>query len=790
MRNHTSTYNKYARVAVVISIFAAFAILPFGHSLAQRGSKKTSPKVTGVSSKKTSGGEVISLSADSSLNGIQTWQDPNGTFHLVLPNAGDSPITGTPGGVKVRRVGNSLEVEVQAKKGANVTVQPRFNRLDLVVQGGTEDRPSAADGDRVPRNSRTTRNADAVDAVQSVARLPREPRVPKGINSLDRVGAGNDPLTTPTGPSKHVDVPVTSVISSVSHPPTDQVSSPVEPSSTQTSEVSAPPPPVVPAAQDESTERELSSYVFYSGWWITMALVAGLVGLVVWRRKGKSNGEDFDDDEAQIAVAPKVNSTLVNSIVGERRSSSDRRREGRGGGRRAQDSPAKVSSEIIEPHEQSLVPRNGVTTMAPATLFGAYRVDQEIGKLILGQAHRIDVLASRAGDDRRAMEASLLKAMRSNFTDEDGRRRARQALEEYGFVARQCASLLLANDSCDRAAAARMLGEVQSPASLQFLLEALYDSEVIVRTQAVESIGALKLPSAIGALLDMARRYPDMPSSLLSSALNACSIESLDFLDTAPAQPALLSHSSCDTSFNEITQLEPAAIVQDLPESSDDGLLIDALAHVQSTDVDARASAAQSLSLYRVARSVIALKELVENDPEPAVRAAAVSSLGCIDHESVFSAVLVALADEARDVRAAAARSLSRLSFDRAEALVRVIETSDVNELGKVARACIQTGMASQALDRLSSDDRRQAYEAFSLLSLLVKANEAQPILDAVENHADVNVRLIGVQVLGASTSAEIGMKLRHLAIRESIPEQVRTALMEVVYKLDEMQPA
>ena len=27
---------------------------------------------------------------------------------------------------------------------------------------------------------------------------------------------------------------------------------------------------------------------------------------------------------------------------------------------------------------------------------GAYRVDQEVGKLVLGQAHRMDVLASRA----------------------------------------------------------------------------------------------------------------------------------------------------------------------------------------------------------------------------------------------------------------------------------------------------------------------------------------------------------------------------------------------------------
>jgi HEAT repeat protein len=172
------------------------------------------------------------------------------------------------------------------------------------------------------------------------------------------------------------------------------------------------------------------------------------------------------------------------------------------------------------------------------------------------------------------------------------------------------------------------------------------------------------------------------------------------------------------------------------------------------------------------------------------VRAAAVASLGAIDHESVFSAVLVALADEARDVRAAAARSLSRLSFDRSDAYVRVIETSDSEELTDVALACIKTGMAAQALERLASDDRRQAYEAFSLLSLLGRANQAQPILETIEKHADVNICLVAVQLLGSSGQPDIAPALRQLAVREGMPEQLRTALMEVVYKIDQMQPA
>src|SRR3989440_6035769 len=145
-----------------------------------------------------------------------------------------------------------------------------------------------------------------------------------------------------------------------------------------------------------------------------------------------------------------------------------------------------------------------------ASAYGAYRVDQEVGKLVLGKPHRMDVMASRVADDRRAIEASLVKALDSSDNGEDGHRRALQALEEYGFVARQSAALLLGRDAWERSSAARTLGQVGSQTSLPFLIEALHDADPVVRNQAVSSLGALKMPAAIGALLDIARRHSDI----------------------------------------------------------------------------------------------------------------------------------------------------------------------------------------------------------------------------------------------------------------------------------------
>ena len=64
-------------------------------------------------------------------------------------------------------------------------------------------------------------------------------------------------------------------------------------------------------------------------------------------------------------------------------------------------------------------------------------------------------------------------------------------------------------------------------------------------------------------------------------------------------------------------------------------------------------------------------------DSEAAVRSQAVSSLAMINHESVFPAVLIGMADESREVRAAAARSLTHLNFERLDAFIRVLETKD-----------------------------------------------------------------------------------------------------------------
>jgi HEAT repeat protein len=352
-------------------------------------------------------------------------------------------------------------------------------------------------------------------------------------------------------------------------------------------------------------------------------------------------------------------------------------------------------------------------------------------------------------------------------------------------VARQCATLLLAPDAFERSSAARALGAIKSEAALPFLLESLYDSESIVRNQAVVSIGELKMPSAIGALLDIARTHPDVPSSLLSKTLSACSVEGLDFFDAVVPEPAQLGTGHDLSAVGQITHLEHAAFVDELPETSDDEQLARALAQVGSVDVQERAEALKTLAQFRVMASVDAITRLARHDEEPNLRSNAIFSLGSIDHESVFPAILVGMADESREVRAAAARALNRLSFDRADAYVRVIETSDEATICDVAKACVQVGLVSQNVDRLASSDHRQAYETLSLICLLAKADLYDPILDTIANHPNLQVRLSTIHLLGATGQPGVFEHLRQLAVRDGIGEEVKTALLEAMYKFD-----
>jgi len=124
---------EFLKTAVYI---AATLLLVAVTSVAQSSSdtKIVPVRVANVSSHPTSNGTVISIDADGPLNRAQTWQDREG-YHIVVPSAGTQSAIKVGKGIKVRQLDHTLEIVIQTREGANVTVQPMANRLNLNVEG-------------------------------------------------------------------------------------------------------------------------------------------------------------------------------------------------------------------------------------------------------------------------------------------------------------------------------------------------------------------------------------------------------------------------------------------------------------------------------------------------------------------------------------------------------------------------------------------------------------------------------------------------------------------------------
>src|SRR6266542_3744544 len=542
-------------VAALALGFAAFAFFP---QLASQAQTTYLPnKLSTVSTQPSGSGTLVSITTDNPVGRAQNWQDSEG-YHLVLPNTVATDSVKSMRGIRFRRVDTSLELLLQTKSGARVSVQPDGTHINLVVDSKLDTRPLDVDS-RYELNS-----ADGPQLFQDPQARPGRP------------DSASSNFSTP--------VEDLSLDSRTPAAETGQTSDNSSPSIVPMSNLSPEPSPQQTASESGASRIEVQTgdeglvASIFSGTGVFVVMALGLIGLLVSRRlrsrpvaKRTAESEDAEWVEVQLTngTIPQTSSNRSGEV------STSLVRSGR---------PAATNASL----RQSAV-RTPVA--GPTSLYGAYRIDQEVGKLIFGQPHRMDVLASRAVDDRRAIEASLIKGVNAADLDESSRHRAREALEEYGFVARQCAALILAPDAFERTSAARTLGEIKSEAALPFLLEGLYDSESIVRNQAVVSIGELKLPAAIGALLDIARTHPDVPRALLSRTLSACSVEGLDFFDAVIPESSPLGTGHDTSIVEQITNLEPCSTVEELPEDCDDEQLAKLLSLLESGDVHERSEA-------------------------------------------------------------------------------------------------------------------------------------------------------------------------------------------------------
>ncbi len=225
-----------------------------------------------------------------------------------------------------------------------------------------------------------------------------------------------------------------------------------------------------------------------------------------------------------------------------------------------------------------------------------------------------------------------------------------------------------------------------------------------------------------------------------------------------------------------IERVELARPFAPLPLSNDDALMsaVEQTHDEFEEDEEVRDLALRILQAFKTRNSVEALSQMALYDLSSSLRSKAVNILADFNHESVFETVLLASADPTREVRAAAARALSKLTLDRADAWTRIFESDEPGRIGQAARAAVESGFVEMSFDRLVHQDKKYSYEAFVLMVLLVKAGETEPLFKALETHKNINVRRAILHVVKVTKDEQAVEKLCRILECGTLPLELR----------------
>ncbi len=239
----------------------------------------------------------------------------------------------------------------------------------------------------------------------------------------------------------------------------------------------------------------------------------------------------------------------------------------------------------------------------------------------------------------------------------------------------------------------------------------------------------------------------------------------------------------------QLTGVYDPAPIEPLEVSEDEGLLaaIDEVQDDSEADTEFRAIALRVLGGFKTSNAVEALSQLALYDLSANLRAKAVGILADFDHQSVFESVVLSCADPSREVRAAGARALVRLTFDRGDEWARLALSKELYVGRQVARAAVEAGLAERSFDRLTLRDEKSVYEAFALVYLMVRTGETEKIFEAIRDHRDVKIRIALLHIVKVANVAEVIPHLSAFIAGEPISSVVGDKAREVLLGINAM---
>ncbi|PWT91050.1 MAG: hypothetical protein C5B55_08705 [Blastocatellia bacterium] len=156
-------------------------------------------------------------------------------------------------------------------------------------------------------------------------------------------------------------------------------------------------------------------------------------------------------------------------------------------------------------------------------------------------------------------------------------------------------------------------------------------------------------------------------------------------------------------------------------------------------------------------------------------------------NEGPFEEFAESLENPSATVRKHSVRALYDLDPDRAVNLFNLaLRDGSPEERRKIGSALGDSGLVDQAIDNLMRGNGANCYGELSLLFLVAKAGEVQPLIKLIEHHPNMELRLAVVKSLATSGGPKVLSAFRRLAINGSLEADLRLVVLEALNQLTE----
>ena len=156
-----------------------------------------------------------------------------------------------------------------------------------------------------------------------------------------------------------------------------------------------------------------------------------------------------------------------------------------------------------------------------------------------------------------------------------------------------------------------------------------------------------------------------------------------------------------------------------------------------------------------------------------------------VERNNPFQEIAASLDSPALETRRRAVRNLYELDPDRAATLFNVaLRDGSADERREIGAALAASGLVEEAVNNLMAKSHKDCYSALSLLFLVAKAGEVQPLIKVIERQPSLELRLALIKLLASTNEPEVLPAFRRLAVSGGLATEVRLAVLEAITQL------